>query len=47
MFSFLFLESGLALSNKYLAPCGIGLVQKTTYLGSCHPMKAIKVIDHK
>jgi hypothetical protein len=46
-FTFLFLESDLALRNKYLAPCGFGLVQKTTYLGSFHPMKAIKVMSHE
>jgi hypothetical protein len=45
--SLLFLAFVPSFNNRYLAPAGIGLVQKTTYLGSRHPMKAIKVINHE
>jgi hypothetical protein len=38
---------GLDLSTRYLVLAGCGLVQKTTYLGSLHPMKAMRVRNHE
>jgi hypothetical protein len=46
-FSLLFLAFDPDFSNRYLAPPGFGLVKNITYLGSRHPMKDIKVINHE
>jgi hypothetical protein len=46
-FSLLCLACGTDLSNRYLSPAGYGLVQQITYLGSRHPMKAMRVINHE
>jgi hypothetical protein len=47
MFSLLCLAYGPDSSNRYLTPACCVLVQKITYPGSLHPMKAIRVIIHE